>query len=78
MDTLHSGDETFGGEESNDSSNPSKIPHDWGESEVENKSEGEDNNDVGDQSNGAEESIPEIKIAEIDTSVERCGCSNEN
>ena len=79
MDTLHSCDETFGGEESNDSSNPGKIPHDWGESDVENKSEREDHDDVGDQSDGAEESTPEIKIAEIDTLVsERCGCSNEN
>ena len=79
MDTLHSGDETFGGEEPNDSSNSSEIPHDLGESEVENKSEREDHDDVGDQSDGAEESTPEMKIAEIDTLVsERCEWRNEN
>ena len=78
MDTLQSGAETFGGEESNDSSNPSEIPHYWGESEVENISEREDHDDVGDQSDGAKESTPEIEIAEINTLMsERCGCSNE-
>ena len=79
MDTLHSGDETFGGRESNDSSNSSEIPHYWGESEVENKLEREDLDDVGDQIDGVEESTPDMKIAEIDTLMsERCGCSNEN
>ena len=67
MDTLHSGDETFGGEESNDSSNSSEIPHDLGESEVENVSQREDHDDVGDKSDGAEESTPEMKIAERST-----------
>ena len=32
--TLHSGDETIGGEESYDSSKSSEIPYDSGESEV--------------------------------------------
>ena len=46
---------------------------------MKNKSEREDRDDVGDQSYGAEESTPAIKIAEIDTLVSgRCGCSNEN
>ena len=76
--TLHSGDETFGGEESNDFSNSSEIAHDWSKSEVEKKSEREDHDDVGDQSDGAEDSTPEMKIAEIDTLVtEICGGSNE-
>ena len=79
MDTLHSGNVTFGEEESNDSSNSSKIPHYWGKSEVENNSEQEDHEDIDDQSDGADELTPEMKIAEIDTLVsERCGCSNEN
>ena len=46
---------------------------------MENKSKREDHDDVGDQSDGEEESTPEMKIAEIDSLVsERCGCSNEN
>ena len=46
---------------------------------MENKLEREDHDDVGNQSDGAEESTPEMKIAEIDTLVsERCVCSNEN
>ena len=46
---------------------------------MENKSERENHDDVGDQSDGAEESTPEMKIAEIDTLVsEGCVCSNEN
>ena len=46
---------------------------------MENKSEREDHDDLGDQSDGAEELTPEIKIAEIDTLVsEGCVCSNEN
>ena len=46
---------------------------------MENKSEREDHDDVGDQSDRAEESTPEMKIAEIDTLVsEGCVCSNEN
>ena len=46
---------------------------------MENKSEREDHDDVGDQSDGAEESTPEMKIVDIDTLVsEGCVCSNEN
>ena len=79
MVTLHSGDETFGGVESNDSSNSSELPHYWGESKVENKAEREDHDDVGDQRDRTEESTPGMKIAEIDTLVsERCGFSNGN
>ena len=49
------------------------------ESEVKNKWEREDHDDVLDQSDGAEESTPEMKIAEIDTLVsETYGCSNAN
>ena len=36
---------------------------------MQNKSEREDHDDVGDQSDGAEESTPELKMAEIDTLV---------
>ena len=53
LDTLHSGNETFGEAEANDYSNSSKIPHYWGESEVENKSEREDHEDIDDQSDEA-------------------------
>ena len=46
---------------------------------MENKSEREDHDDVGGQSDGAEKSTPEMKIAEIDIFVcEACVCSNEN
>ena len=46
---------------------------------MENKPEREDHDDVGDQRDGAEESTPEMKIAEIDTLLsEGCVCSNEN
>ena len=79
MDTLYSGDETFEEEESNDSSISSEIPHYLGESEVENKSEREDHDDAGDQSDGAAESILEMRITEIDSLVsERCRCCIEN
>ena len=45
---------------------------------MENTSEQEDHNDIGDQSDGAEKSTPEMKIAEIDTLVsERCVWCNE-
>ena len=55
------------------------LADDWSESEVENKSEREDHDDVGDESDGAEKSIPEMKIAEIDSLVsEGCVCCNEN
>ena len=43
---------------------------------MENKSEREDHDDVGDQSDGAKESTPEMKIADIDTLVsEGCVCA---
>ena len=79
MDTLHSGNETFGGVESNDSSNSSELPYYWGESKVENKAEREEHDDVDDQSDRTEESTPEMKTAETDTLVsEGCGFSNGN
>ena len=49
------------------------LADDWSESEVENKSEQEDHDDIGDQSDRAEKSTPEIKIAKIDTLVSE-GC----
>ena len=79
MDSLHSGDETFGGEKSKDSSNSSELPYYWVESKVENKAEREEHDDVDDQSARTEDSTPEMKIAETDTVVsERCGFSNGN
>ena len=46
---------------------------------MENKSEQQDQDNVCDQSYGAEDSTPEMKIAEIDTLVsEGCVCSIEN
>ena len=54
------------------------LADDWSESEVENKSEQEDHDDKGNQSDRAEKSTPEMKIAEIDTLVsERYVCCNE-
>ena len=49
------------------------LADDWSESEVENKSKREDHDDIGNQSDGAEKSTPEMKIAEIDTLVSM-GC----
>ena len=66
-------------EEKNPTTPVIQVPHDCGESEVENKSVREDHDDVGDRSEEAEESTPEMKIAEIGTLVsERCGFSNES
>ena len=46
---------------------------------MENKSKREDHDDIGDQSDGAEKSTLEMKIADIDTLVsEGCVCCNEN
>ena len=93
MDTLNSGDDTFGGEESNNFTpviqakfliRPMRLVNilwladDWSESEVENKSEQEDHDDKGNQSDRAEKSTPEMKIAEIDTLVsERYVCNEK-
>ena len=54
------------------------LADDWSEAKVDNKSAREDHDDVGDQSDGAEKSTPEMKIAEIDTLVSKgCVCCNE-